>query len=108
MTVTPSARRSGLAIRLSRYRRNEPAIRLANPEFWPWIGPDAPSLEAPGQMGIDDPVTMRLPEYDLRRLMTSRDCLGSVNAYKVHITIIVARLFEIEKQWPAYADDKLL
>ena len=93
MTVTPSERHSGLAIHLSRYRRNDPAIQIANPEFLPWIGPDAPSLQAAGPMDADETVTLELPEYDLRRLMTSRDCLCSVNAYKVSITVIVARLF---------------
>ena len=42
MTVTPSERHSGLAIRLSRFRKNDPGVRLGAPELLPWIGHSAP------------------------------------------------------------------
>ena len=44
MTVTPSERHSGLAIRLSRYRRHDPGGTRSAQDFLPYIGYDAPSL----------------------------------------------------------------
>ena len=45
MTITPSERHSGLIIRLSRYRRNDPGIQDGYLEFEPWIGWNRPSLQ---------------------------------------------------------------
>merc|ERR1712185_111415 len=75
VTLTPSERHSGLMIRLTRYRRNDPAITVASPEFAPWIGHDAPSIETHEAGNAGESVTLDLPEYDLRRLMIARDAL---------------------------------
>ena len=46
MTLTPSERHSGLAIRLDRGRSSDPAYRNGNAreDLRPWIGPQRPSL----------------------------------------------------------------
>ena len=97
MTSTPSERHSGLTIRLSRYRRRDPAIQVANPEVAPWIEHNAPSLEAyaadgeskrppranPKKADAEDvsdieAVVIDLPEDDLCELTIARDALCSV------------------------------
>ena len=77
MAVTPSERHSGLAVRLSRYRRNDPGITSSAQDFMPWIGFNAPSVTA----GDMESVVVELPEYDLRRLMTARVPLCCLNAF---------------------------
>ena len=44
ITVTPSERHSGLAVRLFRYRRNDPAIMHAGNNFQAYIGFNYPSI----------------------------------------------------------------
>ena len=44
MTLTPSERHSGLAIRLYRGRSCDPAFGLRAQDMRPWIGPQRPSL----------------------------------------------------------------
>ena len=48
MTVTPGERHSGLMIRLTRYRRSDPAVNVGAPEFMPWVGYDKPLATAKG------------------------------------------------------------
>ncbi len=91
MTVTPSERHSGLMIRLTRYRRSDPAVTCGKPEFLPWVGYDAPSLQT--REGDIESETIELPEYDLRREMTARDPLCCSSAFRVAITVLVASLF---------------
>ena len=88
MTISPSERHSGLALRLSRYRRSDPLVKagVASGEA-KWIGFDAPRLSPEGQN-----VVMELPEYDLRRLMHARDPLCVVDAFKVYVRVALARL----------------
>ena len=101
MTVTPSERHNYLAIRLSRYRADDPYIR-ASPyastqqeqsdeearvrEERKWIGQDAPSLEA----NADDIFDVDVPGYDLRRLIQARDPQCAVNAFRVYIIKVLA------------------
>ena len=70
MTITPSERHSGLIIRLSRYRRNDPGTVSCYPEFAPWIGWDQPSLQEAERGCSRESVEVALPEYDLRKLMS--------------------------------------
>ena len=94
MTVTPSERHSGLMIRLTRCRRNDPAIQPGNPEFATWFGHSAPSLHPQEDAnGMEESVEMDLPHYDLRRLMAARDPLCCVDAFQVAIRVIVAQLY---------------
>ena len=92
MTVTPSERHSGLAIRLSRYRRKDPAITSSAQEFVPWIGYNEPSLASTDATEEED-VEIDLPEYDLRRTMTARDPLCCVYAFWVNVTCLLPLLY---------------
>ena len=69
-------------------------IRSAAPEVEPWIGYDAPSLETPHHYCADaDDATIDLPDYDLRKLMTTRDPLCSVQAFKVMTQVVLPTLY---------------
>ena len=84
MMFTPSERHSGLAIRLYRGRESDPAFATACLEIKPWIGANTPSL-CPRDV-VDRAVTLAvvdLLEYDVRRLITSRDPLCCVYAFQV-------------------------
>ena len=83
LTVTPSERHSGLAFRLSRSRRNDPAIRIGNPEFQPFIGYDEPSLHPASD--FEETVSIDLPEYDLGRLSVNRNPLCALYSFLVNI-----------------------
>ena len=73
LTVSPSASHSGLCIRLSRYRYEDPAVRCNlddKTNFRPWAGADKPSLWVNES---EDAVIMDFPEYEVRRAAVSRD-----------------------------------
>ena len=73
MTLTPSERHSGLAIRLYRGRASDPAFDSAAQDLRPWIGAQSPSLCPPDIMAHGEEVQeVDLPDYDTRRLITSR------------------------------------
>ena len=96
MTVSPSERHNYLAIRLSRYRSQDPYV-CSNPassrtldertehdrvrEERKWIGEDAPSLEA----CEEDIFEFEIPGYDIRRLILARDPLCAANAFGIYI-----------------------
>ena len=64
MTISPSERHNGLAIRLSRYREGDPLVSTPGAaEERRWIGKDAPRLQPEG----DEEVIIDVPEYDVRR-----------------------------------------
>ena len=94
MTFTPSERHSGLAIRLYRGRATDSAYTGAAHELRPWIGHNTPSLcpeeveSSDGAMAIVD-----LPEYDLRRRITSRDPLCCVHAFQVMVRTVLPSLY---------------
>ena len=93
MTITPSERHSALMIRLSRYRRNDPAILFGSPEFAPWAGFNTPSLEAKVDNDSNGDVEFDVPNYDLRKLMTARDSLCGVDAYNIAVRVVAAHLY---------------
>ena len=73
LTVSPSASHSGLCIRLSRYRYEDPAVRCNlddKTNFCPWAGSDKPNLWVNES---EDAVIMDIPEYEVRRTAVSRD-----------------------------------
>jgi hypothetical protein len=98
VTITPSERHSGLALHLFRGRRNDPAY-----------GEDAlfgQTITGDAQAGISDcigyakpslrpadSVTIDLPEYDLRRLITSRYPQACVQAFRVACWIVFPALY---------------
>ena len=93
MTITPSERHSALVIRLSRYRRNDPAIQVANPDFARWVGYNAPSLQSLECSGGEEAdVYFEVPGYDLRQLMISRDSICSVDAFNISVRVVMAQL----------------
>ena len=93
MTFTPSERHSGLAIRLYRGRTNDPAFLHTAKEMRPWIGPDMPSLCPAEQRSSEGEVAeVDLPDYDTRRLITSRDPLCCVHAFLVMTRVVLPTL----------------
>ena len=99
MTFTPSERHSGLAIRLYRGRRNDPAYASEGhdaKDFAEYIGYDVPSLCPKTSQGIDEEgegVTIELPEYDLRRLITARVPLCCLQAFLVMARVLFPNLY---------------
>ena len=94
ITVSPGERHNYLAIRLSRYRRNDPFMRKMKSEqhtHSPWAGKDKPSLEP----RMHDEFHVDIPGYDLRRLIMARDPLAAVNAFIVQIRTILASVLGI-------------
>ena len=95
MTFTPSERHSGLAIRLYRGRRNDPAYFTGSAHVVkPWIGSSTPSL-CPEEVldGDGASAEVDLPEYDVRRLITSRDPLCCVHAFLVMTRVVLPSIF---------------
>ena len=94
MTFTPSERHSGLAIRLSRGRQNDPAFTGAAQVVKPWIGRDSPSLCPQAEEDAEDETAeVDLPEYDVRRVITSRDPLCCVHAFQVMTRVVLPGIF---------------
>ena len=86
MTVTPSERHSGLLLRLSRHRRNDPALNSLPEELRSYVAADIPFLYGEEE----DDVVLDLPEYDHRRLLAARDPLSAVNAFWTWIRTVFA------------------
>ena len=96
MTVTPGERHSGLAVRLFRGRRNDPAYKFGSPDFLPYVGYDSPSLCGPSESEPEEAtfdIADDLPDYDLRRLITARDPLCCVNAFLVACMVELPLLY---------------
>ena len=102
LTFTPGERHSGLAIRLFRGRRKDPAFTTpscTNPDLNRWIGFNEPSLcpNADGNNDTDEideeGVIVDLPEYDVRRYITARDPLCCVYAFYVMVRVVLPCLF---------------
>ena len=91
ITISPSERHGGLAIRLSRYRKGDLLLRgsHANKEKG-WVGKDKPSLEAHDNgRGGDE------PDYETRKLILARDPLCAVDAFTVYVRVVLACLLGI-------------
>jgi len=92
MTVSPGERHNYLAIKLSRYRRQDPFIAFATDEAEKdWIGIDKPSLEAKEE----DSFSIEVPGYDIRRLILARDPLAAVLSFSVQLRKILATLLGV-------------
>ena len=91
ITISPSERHNGLAIRLSRYRKGDPLVDPSvAPEECRWIGQDEPRLEP-----AEGEETIELPDYDTRRLIHARDPLCAVDAFHVAVRVVLAQLLGI-------------
>ena len=91
ITISPSERHGGLAIRLSRYRGSDPLLdpsHAANER--PWIGKDKPSLETHDNSTADDE-----PDYETRKIILARDPLCAVDAFTVQVRVVLACLLGI-------------
>ena len=96
MTLTPSERHSGLAIRLYRGRASDPAFRSAAKDMRPWIGRQRPSLiPADLLQDAEETAEVELPDYDTRRLITSRDPLCCVHAFHVMSRVVLPSIYGI-------------
>ena len=83
MTVTPSERHSGLVLRLSRYRREDPIVQE---DLRGTAGHDTPKLEA------DDVAYAELPAYKIRCKAAARDPYAVVSAFLVWIKYVLPKL----------------
>jgi hypothetical protein len=85
ITISPSDRHSGLALRLLRYRRNDPALeRHEDWKKWPQLyGPDSPKLED---------VMVDLPDYEFRRLVLVQQPRAVVDAFQISVRCVLSRL----------------
>ena len=94
MTLTPSERHSGLAIRLYRGRASDPAFRSAAKDMRPWIGSQHPSLRpADSVHDAEEVAEVDLPDYDTRRLITSRDPVCCVHAFHVMTRVVLPSIY---------------
>ena len=93
MTITPSERHSAMMVRLSRYRRIDPAILVAKPDFARWSSCNSPSVQScETPAGEAEQEYFEVPSYDLRKLMIARDSVCSVDAFNVTVRIVMAQL----------------
>ena len=96
LTFTPSERHSGLAIRLFRGRRNDPAFTASSgaaKDMSKWIGVNSPSLRPAQAPGDQENVVIDLPDYDTRRSITARDPLCCVYAFQVMTRVVLPSIF---------------
>ena len=84
ITISPGARHSGLVMRLSRYRQEDPAVEE---EQRAWIGADTPSLWAGSEH-----VNVDLPTYKMRRNVTCRDPWSVTQAFTCSIRFLLSVL----------------
>ena len=92
LTISPSAKHSGMCIRMSRYRESDPAIFAeshARATMRPWHTSQLPKIWATGN---GDSIGIEIPEYDVRRMMTSRDPWAVMQAFIHAVKYILARL----------------
>ena len=88
MTISPSERHNGLAIKLSRYRSSDPLLATTHAEEERrWIGKDVPPLN---QDQGSAPACE--PDYETRRLILARDPLCAADAFTVLVRVVLARL----------------
>ena len=92
LTISPSAKHSGMCIRMSRYRESDPAIFAeshARATMRPWHTSQQPKIWATGN---GNSIGIEIPEYDVRRMMTSRDPWAVMQAFTHAVKYILARL----------------
>ena len=94
MNVSPGERHNYLAIRMSRYRGDDPFVASSSANAQAqrsWIGQNRPSLEP----SDDDTFEMEIPGYDLRRLVQPQDPLCAANAFFVQLRTILSTILGI-------------
>ena len=96
LTISPSSRHSGMCIRLSRYRRNDPAM----------LHDKNPSISVPRWAGAEQPkiwrqeskahVTIDIPDYTLRRVIAARDPWAVMQIFTLSIKYVLPRLIGLQ------------
>ena len=92
ITISPSSRHSAMTLRLSRYRRSDPAMlydRSAENSVPAWAGIDVPKIWQ--ELDSED-VGVDIPPYTLRRIMAARDPSAVMQSFTVSIKFLLARL----------------
>ena len=92
LTVSPSSRHSGMCIRLSRYRRSDPAITYEDKSrkgVAPWHAASRPRMEPPSQ-STDS--TIDVPGYEVRRVVAARDPWAVVQSFEHSVKYLLPRL----------------
>ena len=89
MTLTPSERHSGLALRLYHGGASDPAFQSAAKDMRAWIGSEIPSLRP----NAEDVAEIDLPDYDTGRLIPSRDPLCCVHAFRVMTRVVLPSIY---------------
>ena len=92
-TISPSSKHSGLCVRLSRYMKSDPYVTTQNSKgyaFRQWLGENVPSLQ---QRKNEEDVIIDLPDYDLRKDISTSDPQAVIEAFKVNIRFILPRIF---------------
>ena len=89
-TLSPNEQHSSWALRLSRYRANDPAIQFPD-ELHERIRECAGRLEP--KLARRESADVELPAYKFRRVMAARDPMAVVDAFSLHIRLRLARLF---------------
>ena len=90
LTISPSSRRSGMCVRLSRYREIDPALEKAADDPCnrsPWHRANRPTIWANDAVASFD-----LPEYAVRQLIAARDPWAVVLNFTHSIKFVGARL----------------
>ena len=107
-TISPNEQHSALVLKLSRYRRNDPCLRYADPKWSRLCGMNFPALSAKRRLrsaaadasedppqGMQEDIGIELPEYDLRRAMAAEDPLAVVEAHRINICLRLAWLLGV-------------
>ena len=89
-TISPGERHNYSAIRLSRYRQDDPFV-AKDINRKKWASNDSPSLEPLPQ----DVFEVNVPGYDTRQLYLAEDPLAAANAFFVQIRILLATMLGV-------------
>ena len=89
-TLSPGERHNYLALRLSRYRQNDPFVSYDSSRQQ-WARKDSPSLEP----SADDVFEVDIPGYETRRLYLAEDPLAAANAFFIQIRTVLATMLGV-------------
>ncbi len=88
-SLTPSERHSGLILRLYRCRQTDLALTTMSKKHQECAAWNFPSLVPPAE----DEVVVDLPDYDTRKIISSRDPLCCIHAFQVMTRVVLPALF---------------
>ena len=92
LTISPSSRHSGMCIRLSRYRRTDPAMwcdKAQSTSVPGWAGAEQPRI---WQQKSNGDVTLYVPDYPLRRVIAARDPWSVMQNFVLSVKYVLPRL----------------